>query len=122
SQLLDDPVESLKSQRERNEEEEDRIESVGHFAAARMLEGRQHFGQAMSEYERSLRYEPSAGAVLKEMMPLAFSTTRSEEGLRYLAKYIDQSSLEPQLVQKAGQFLAEAGNWQEAIKVLSHAA
>ena len=36
SQSLDDPLEGLKSQRLRSEEEEDRIESVGHFAAAQV--------------------------------------------------------------------------------------
>ena len=117
TQPLDDSLQTLSAKKERSEADEDRLDSIAHFSAGRMFQQRQQAKQALREYERALRYDAAAGPVLKELIPLAFTANRTDEGLRYLIKYSDQSSADPETLQQAAELLAESGDWKGAIKL-----
>jgi tetratricopeptide (TPR) repeat protein len=117
TQPLDDPVERLVPRQTRNEQDDDRLAAAAHFAAGRMLQQRDLSAEALRHYERALRYDGEAAPVLRELVPLAFSLNRAEEGLRYMVKFIDESTVDESALIKAGEFLAESGEWGDAIKV-----
>ncbi|HEY2761783.1 MAG TPA: hypothetical protein VGI75_13600, partial [Pirellulales bacterium] len=117
TQPLDDSLQSLSAKNGRSEADEDRLDSIAHFSAGRMFQQRQQAKLALREYERALRYDAAAGPVLKELVPLAFTANRTDEGLRYLIKYSDQSSADPEILQQAAELSAESGDWKGAIKL-----
>jgi tetratricopeptide (TPR) repeat protein len=117
TQPLDDSLQSLSTKKGRSEADEDRLDSIAHFSAGRMLQQRQQTKQALREYERALRYDAAAGPVLRELIPLVFTANRTDEGLRYLIKYADQNSADPEILQQAAELLAESGDWKGAIKL-----
>lgn len=121
-QLLDNPLEPLSPKQPRTEDDEDHLAALAHFSAGRMLEQRQQLPEALREYERAIRYDPSGTAVLRELVPLAFSLDRPDEGLRYVVKYIDQSELDTELLQRAAEYLGESGQWDDALKLYKQAA
>src|SRR5262245_25830098 len=100
TQPLDDPLESISAKAARSEEDEDRLDALAHFSAGRVLQQRQQFKQALREYERALRLDDAAGSALRELVPLAFAAGRNDEGLRYLVKYAEQSTIEPELLEQ----------------------
>jgi tetratricopeptide (TPR) repeat protein len=122
TQPLDDPVERLVPRQTRSEQDDDRLAAAAHFAAGRMLQQRDLSAEALRHYERALRYDGEAAPVLRELVPLAFSSNRAEEGLRYMVKFIDESNVDESLLVKTAEFLAESGEWDDAIKVYEHLA
>src|SRR5262249_38162854 len=95
--------------------------ALAHFSAGRMLQQRQQFKRALREYERALRFDSAAGPALRELVPLAFAAGRNDEGLRYLVKYAEQSTIEPELLEQAADYVAESGDWKGAIRLDEHA-
>jgi tetratricopeptide (TPR) repeat protein len=121
-QLLDNPLEPLTPKEARSETDEDRLAAIAHFSAGRMLEQRQQLPEALREYERAIRYDSESGTVLRELIPLAFSLDRPDEGLRYAVKYVEQNPIDPELLERAGEYLAESGQWSDALKLYKQAA
>jgi tetratricopeptide (TPR) repeat protein len=117
TQPLDDPLESLSARATRGEEDEDRLDALAHFSAGRVLQQRQQFKQALRQYERALRLDDAAGPALRDLVPLAFAAGRNDEGLRYLVKYAEQSTIEPELLEQAADYIAESGDWKGAIRL-----
>src|SRR5262245_18670984 len=117
TQLIDDPLESLSPRATRGEEDEDRLDALAHFSAGRVLQQRQQFKQALRQYERALRLDDVAGPALRDLVPLAFAAGRHDEGLRYLVKYADQSTIEPELLEQAADYISESGDWKGAIRL-----
>src|SRR5262245_29833483 len=117
TQPLDDPLESLSARATRSEEDEDRLDALAHFSAGRVLQQRQQFKQALRQYERALRLDDAAGPALRDLVPLAFAAGRNDEGLRYLVKYAEQSTIEPELLEQAADYIAESGDWKGAIRL-----
>jgi tetratricopeptide (TPR) repeat protein len=121
-QPLDNPLETFNPKQPRTEEEQDRLTALAHFSAGHMLEQRQQLPEALREYERAIRYDSNATPVLRELVPLAFSLDRPDEALRYTVKFIEQSPIDAELLQRAAEYLAEAGQWKEALKLYKQAA
>ena len=121
-QLLDNPLEPLTPKEARSEADEDRLAAIAHFSAGRMLEQRQQSPEALREYERAIRYDSDAAAVLRELIPLAFSLDRPDEGLRYAVKYVEQNPIDSELLERAAEYLAESGQWSDALKLYKQAA
>jgi predicted Zn-dependent protease len=115
AQSLDNPLETLTPKHGRTEDEDDRLAALAHFSAAHMLNERDQRTEALRQYERSLRYAPGALPVLREMVPLADSLQRTEEAMRYLAKYVEQYPDDPLLLERSAEFLAESGDYQRAL-------
>jgi len=121
-QPLDNPLEALRPKEPRTEEEEDRLAALAHFSAGRMLEQRQQLPEALREYERAIRYDSDASPAMRELVPLAFSLDRPDEGLRYAVKYVEQNPIDAELLGRAGEYLAESGEWSDALKMYKQAA
>jgi tetratricopeptide (TPR) repeat protein len=117
AQSLDNPLEPLVPKHTRTEEEDDRLAALAHFSAAHMLNERDQRPEALRQYERALRYAPGALPVLREMVPLADSLERTDEAMRYLAKYVEQHPDDPLLVERSAEFLAESGDYDKALEL-----
>jgi tetratricopeptide (TPR) repeat protein len=114
---VEEPPEPLPAQHRRTEEEEDKLTAGAMFSAGRTLGQRQQFSQALRRYQRALRYDPHALTALRQMMPLAFQLKRTDEALRHAARFAEQNSVEPALLQYSAAYLAESGDYKRAIKL-----
>jgi tetratricopeptide (TPR) repeat protein len=115
--LLENPLEPLVAKRSRTEQEDDHLAALAHFSAAHILNERDQRTEALRQYERSLRYAPGALPVLREMVPLADGLERTEEAMRYLAKYTEQHPDDPLLVERSATFLADSGEYQKSLEL-----
>ncbi len=115
AQTLDDPLEIISQRRPRSDQDDDRLAAAAHFAAGRMLEQRRMLPEALRHYERAIRYDSDASPVLRELLPLAFAIDRPEEGLRYAIKYAEQNPVDDVILAHAAEYLAETGQWKQAI-------
>jgi tetratricopeptide (TPR) repeat protein len=116
-QDLDNPLEPLAAQKPRTEDEEDRLNALALFATARTLEQRHDLQPALRRYQRALRYDPQSLPALRELVTLAFSLNRPDEGLIYAAKFAEQNPIDPDLLRYSAAYLAESGDWKGAIKL-----
>ncbi len=116
-QDFDNPLEPLAAQKPRTEGEDDRLNALALFATARTLEQRHDLSQALRHYQRALRYDPQSLPALRELVSLAFSVNRPDEGLQYAAKFAEQNPIDPDLLRYSAAYLAESGNWKGAIKL-----
>ncbi len=55
--------------------------------------------------------------MLKQLAAVAFSLSRPDEALQYVAKFAQDNPVEPTLARYAGAYLAESGDWKGAIKI-----
>ena len=115
--LLENPLEPLVAKQTRTEQEDDHLAALAHFSAAHILNERDERPAALRQYERSLRYAAGALPVLREMVPLADGLERTEEAMRYLAKYTEQHPDDPLLVERSAAFLADSGEYQKALEL-----
>ena len=119
--LLDDPAEPLVPSQQRTHRQEERLKAVALFAAGRMKEQAQDFAGALRLYQRALRFDPNAVAVLEQIVPLAFNLDRPEEAVRYALKAVELSPSDPQLLRRLGEHLAGQGDFSKALKLYQRA-
>lgn len=119
--VFEDRPERLVPKQTRSEEEQDRLEAAAMFAAGRTLEQREESAASVKMFERAVRLDPQATAVLRELVPLAYSINRRAEALRYAIKLAELDDSDPQLAQRIGQFFAEEGSPKRGAKLLEKA-
>jgi len=111
---LEDVPEVLQPKRPRDEQEEDRLEALSLFSAARMLEMQGEEDQALRLYQRALRCDPRAVSIARAVIPLAVRLKRHAEAVRYALLAAELEDADPLLLSRLGVYLAERGDWQRA--------
>jgi tetratricopeptide (TPR) repeat protein len=111
---LDDTASAIPAQ-PRNEVEQDRLEAVSLFAAARLLEQRQDSPAALRRYQRAHRHDPGAAEILKHIVPLAFNLGREQEAVRYATRLAQLDASDPVLLRRLGIVLTEQGEVKQAL-------
>lgn len=119
---LDDPVAPLEPLAKRTSREDDRIRALAFFAAGRVAEQKQDYVRALRNYERAYRYNPSAVAPLREIVPLAFNLDRQTEGVRYALMMAEREPTDPVLLERLAGYLTEEGDLARALKMCETAA
>ncbi|HEY1599627.1 MAG TPA: tetratricopeptide repeat protein [Pirellulales bacterium] len=118
---LQDPPAPLEEKQPRTQQAQDHLEALSLYSAGRIEEQKEHLGEALRLYQRALRYEPDALPIVREIVPLAFSLDRPNEAVRYALKAVELDPSDPLLLRQLGLHLAEAGRFQQALKLYQQA-
>ncbi|HYW78519.1 MAG TPA: tetratricopeptide repeat protein [Thermoguttaceae bacterium] len=119
--ILDDPLQPLVPRRPRTEAEEDHIESLALFAAARAHELRQEYAEALRDYQRAFRVNPQSITIARAILPLAYRLKRYGEAGRYALKAVQLEHADPMLLRRLGVYLTEEGDWSQAVALYEQA-
>lgn len=113
--ILEDPLQPFVPRQPRTEAEEDHVESLALFAAARMHELRQEYAEALRGYQRAFRCNPQSITVARAILPMAYRLKRYGEAGRYALKAVELEHADPMLLRRLGVYLTEEGNWSQAV-------
>ncbi len=118
---LEDPAAPIDEVQARSAETENHLEALSLFGAGRIEEQQDHLAEALRLYQRALRREPDALPVIREIVPLAFNLDRPNEAVRYALKAAELDPSDAVLLRQLGLHLAEAGRFQQALKLYQQA-
>ncbi|QDU94756.1 tetratricopeptide repeat protein [Lignipirellula cremea] len=116
-----DPVTELKPRDPRDEEQTFRVEAAARYAYGRVLEQRDQDADALRQYERAWRYDPSAFGILQKIVPLAFSLKRTEEAARYAVMAVERDPTDANLLLRLAYQLSENGDYARAVSLYAMA-
>lgn len=119
--VLEEKPELLKPVKPRSEAEQDRLEALSLFSAARLLEEQERYAEALRLYQRALRYDPSAVTVARAIVPLAVRLERHAEAVRYALKVAQMEDTDPMVLRRLGIYLTEKGDWVQAVAMYEKA-
>jgi len=105
----------------RTEADQRRLEALALFATARSAEQQGKDDAALRLYQRALRYDPESASIARAIVPLAFRLKRPAEAVRYALRAVELEEADPILLRRLGIYLAEQGDWEQAIKLLERA-
>jgi len=120
--VIDEKPQWLVPARERSEVEQDHVEALSLFSAARIRENRQDYAGALQWYERAFRRDPLSATTARAIVPLAVRLDRHAEAVRYALKVVELEQPDPQLLKRLGVYLAETGDWRKALALYEKAA
>lgn len=115
--VLDEAPEPLVPKHPRNEEQEERLEALALFSAARLHEQKQDYAKALRLYQRALRHDPSSATIAESIVPLAARLGRHPEAVRYAIKLAELQVRDPLLMKRLAIYLTEIGDWPGALKL-----
>jgi tetratricopeptide (TPR) repeat protein len=118
---LEDVPASIEEAKPRTPEEQTHLDALSLFGAGRIEEQKEHLGEALRLYQRALRCDPDALPIIREIVPLAFNLDRPNEAVRYALKAAEIDPSDPLLLRQLGLHLAEAGRFQQAMKLYEQA-
>ncbi|MEX0978988.1 MAG: tetratricopeptide repeat protein [Pirellulales bacterium] len=118
---LDDPAEPFVPLKPRSAGDEDHIQALALFAAARVAEQKQDYALALRNYQRAFRFDTDALAALREIVPLAFNLDRQEEGVRYALILAERDPTDATMLRRLAIYLTESGDIQRALSLYEKA-
>ena len=118
---LEEKPQLLKPIKPRSDAEQDRLEALSLFSAARLLEEQERFAEALQLYQRALRYDPTAVTVARAIVPLAVRLDRHAEAVRYALKVVQMADTDPMVLRRLGVYLTERGEWDQAVAMYEKA-
>jgi len=113
--VLEDKPEPFVPRTPRTEADEDRVEALGLFSAARLHEQRRELAEALRLYERALRCDPQSATIARAVVTLAARLDRHGEAVRYALKLVELEEVDPLLLRRLGVYLTEEGDWPRAL-------
>ena len=119
--LLDDTLQPLVPRRPRTEADEDRVEALSLFSAARMLQWKGEDPKALSLYQRALRCDPKADPVARSVVSLALQLKRHAEAARYARRARELEGIDALHLRELGVHLSMNGDWQGAVELYEKA-
>jgi tetratricopeptide (TPR) repeat protein len=119
---LDDAPLPLPNNSASDEARRDRIEALSLFAAARSLELRERYGEALRLYQRASRCDPKSSDIFRGIVTLSIHLKREGLAVRYALKSLElEKDLDPVLLRHLGARLEEEGDWPKALKLYQRA-
>ncbi|HVU90435.1 MAG TPA: tetratricopeptide repeat protein [Pirellulales bacterium] len=118
---LDDAATPIEEASPRTPQAQTHLDALSLFAAGRIEEQKEHLAEALRLYQRALRCDPEALPIIREIVPLAFNLERPNEAVRYALKAAEIDPSDPLLLRQLGLHLAEAGRFQQALKLYKQA-
>jgi tetratricopeptide (TPR) repeat protein len=120
--ILDDAPLPLSGNGARDDVQRDKVEALAMFSAARALELREQYAEALRLYQRALRYDPQSAEIARAIIPLAVHLNREDVAVRYALKSVElDEDIDPILLRRLGVRLEEAGDWPQALKLFQRA-
>lgn len=118
---LDDRPETLVPQKTATEEQRYKQQALSHFAAGMMYEQQGDKEEALRQYQRALRYDPTAAAVLQQVVQVAWSLERHQEAIRYALKAAEVAPSNPELLERLAAFLIQENDMKRAVELYEKA-
>ncbi|HVA51175.1 MAG TPA: tetratricopeptide repeat protein [Pirellulales bacterium] len=112
---LDDPAEPFVPARARAEDDENRIEALGLFAAGRINEQEDRPLEALRRYERASRFDPSSQVARRQAVLTAIRLERWSDALRYAARG-DLDVDEASVLWELGRHFEEQEQYEAALR------
>ena len=120
--ILDDTPLPLSPNPALDESNRDKVEALTLFSAARAMQLRQEYGEALRLYQRALRYDPQSAEIVRAIVPLAIHLKRENVAISYALKSVElEEDLDPMLLRRLGLRLEEEGDWPKALKLYKRA-
>jgi len=120
--ILDEKPEWLAPVKPRSELEQDRVEALATFSAARIRENRQDYAGALRLYQRAFRCDPQSATIARAIIPLAVRLNRHAEAVRYALKVVELEEADPQLLRRLAAYLTELGDFAKALALYEKSA
>ena len=121
--LLDDTLEPFVPRRPRSEADQDQVEALSLFSAARMLQWKGEEAKALRLYQRALWHDPTADVVAESVVSLALGLNRPAEAARYALRADRLEGIDPLHLRQLGVYLSSPphGDWQGAVELYEKA-
>lgn len=118
---LDDRPEPFVPQKTATEEQKYKQLALSHYAAGMMYEQQGDKEEALRQYQRALRYDPTAAAVLQQVVEVAWSLERHQEAIRYALKAAEVAPSNPELLERLAAFLIQENDMKRAVELYEKA-
>lgn len=118
---LDDRPELLVPKKTATEEQKYKQQALSHYAAGIMYEQQGDKEEALRQYQRALRYDPTAAAVLQQVVEVAWSLERHQEAIRYALKAAEVAPSNPELLERLAAFLIQENDMKRAVELYEKA-
>jgi tetratricopeptide (TPR) repeat protein len=118
---LDDRPEPFVPAKPATEEDKYRQQSLSHYAAGLMYEQQGNREEALRQYQRALRFDPQAGAVLQQIVEVAWALERHLEAIRYALKAAEVAPSNPELLERLAAFLVQENDIKRAVELYEKA-
>ncbi len=99
----------------RGEAEDDRVEALARFAAARTYQQHGDFTLALEHYARAFRYDPAATSASSAIVLLAVHQKRLPMAARYALKGVDADEVGAATLRRVAVYLTDQGDYLHAI-------
>lgn len=119
--LLDDTLEPFVPRRPRSSADEERVEALSLFSAARMVQWKGEEAKALRLYQRALWHDPTADVVAESVVSLALGLNRPAEAARYALRADRLEGIDPLHLRRLGVHLSVHGDWRGAIELYEKA-
>ncbi len=118
---VEDPPEPLVPRRGGTSADEYKQRSLSYYAAGLMYEQQGEREEALRHYQKALRYDPAAVAVLRQVIEVAWSLERHQEAIRYALKAAEVAPSNAELLERLAAFLADEKDVRQAITLYEKA-
>lgn len=118
---LDDAPEKLVPKKVATEEQKYKQQALSHYAAGMMYEQQGDKEEALRQYQRALRYDPTAAAVMQQIVEVAWSLERHQEAIRYALKAAEVAPSNPELLERLAAFLIQENDMKRAVELYEKA-
>lgn len=112
---LEDRPEPFVPRARETEAELYRRQALSYYGAGMMYEQQGNREEALKHYQRALRFDPNSGAILGQIVEVAWSLERHQEAIRYALKAAEVGPANPELLERLAAVLAEEQKFDEAI-------
>lgn len=120
--LIDEyPLTWLKEANPRTAAQQEKLDALALFAAARMKEQDQDFAGALRLYQRALRHDPDSLSILEQVITLDIQLGRADEAGRYALKAVELDPSNALLLRRLALQLTDQGDLRGAVKLYQKA-
>jgi len=118
---LEDRPEPFVPKTKQTEADRYRQQALSHYAAGLMYDQQGNREEALRQYQRALRYDPTAAPVLQRVVEAAWALERHQEAIRYALKAAEVAPSNPELLERLAAFLIQENDMKRAVELYEKA-
>jgi len=118
---LEDRPEPLVPKKAGNSADDYKQRSLSYYAAGIMYEEQGNRQEALRHYQKALRYDPEAIAVLRQIIDVAWNLERHQEAIRYALKAAEIAPQNPELLERLAAYLEQEDDLKQAVSLYEKA-
>jgi tetratricopeptide (TPR) repeat protein len=118
---LDDRPEPLVPKKAGTSADDYKQRSLSYYAAGIMYEEQGNRQEALRHFQKALRYDPEAIAILRQIIDVAWSLERHQEAIRYALKAAEIAPENPELLERLAAYLEQEDDLKQAVSLYEKA-